>query len=187
MTGKIYVITGPSGVGKGTLCKRLLEADTNLCISISATSRPRREGEEDGVNYFFKSREEFKELIQAGDQLLEWAEYNNNYYGTPRVYVESKLYTGRSVLLEIETKGALMVKRQYADACLIFIAPPHMDELESRLRGRGTETEADIANRLEISRQEMAMQDQFDYVLVNDDLEACIAALQKIIADTRGS
>ncbi len=181
MTGKIYVITGPSGVGKGTLCQRLLESDPNLRISISATSRGMRPGEIDGVNYFFKTRPEFEAMIAAGDQLLEWAEYNGNFYGTPRGYVLQQLDSGHSVLMEIETQGALMVKAQYPEARLIFIAPPSMEALESRLRGRGTESEDNIRNRLKISRHEMTLRDRFDHVLVNDDLEACFAQLRALI------
>lgn len=183
MTGKIYVVTGPSGVGKGTLCQRLLESEPNLCISISATSRGMRPGETDGVNYFFKTRPEFEAMIAAGDQLLEWAEYNGNYYGTPSAYVLEQLAGGRSVLMEIETQGALMVKAQYPEARLIFIAPPSMEALESRLRGRGTETEDNIRNRLAISRHEMTLQDRFDHIVVNDDLDACFAALREILAE----
>jgi guanylate kinase len=188
--GHIYIITGPSGVGKGTLCKMLLAVEPNLTLSVSATSRALRAGETDGVSYHFKTRGEFEAMI-AHDQaqadaerhhLLEWAEYNGNYYGTHRSVVQEALQAGRNVLLEIETQGALQVKRKFPAAHLIFVAPPSLEELEHRLRVRGTESEADIASRLEISRHEMTLQDQFDYVLVNQRLEACMTAIREIIA-----
>ncbi len=190
--GHIYIITGPSGVGKGSLCKMLLAVEANMTLSVSATSRGIRAGETDGVSYHFKTRAEFEALI-AQDQaqpnaerhhLLEWAEYNGNYYGTPRSVVQDSLNGGKNVLLEIETQGALQVKRKFPKAHLIFVAPPSLEELEYRLRTRGTEAEADIARRLEISRHELTLQDQFDYVLVNQRLEACMNAIREIIART---
>jgi guanylate kinase len=190
MSGNIFIITGPSGVGKGTLCQLLLEAHPSLCLSVSATSRPMRAGERDGVNYFFKTRDEFEAMIahDAAEpdprchHLLEWAEYNGNYYGTPRECVQATLDDGRSVLLEIETQGALIVKRKFPSACLIFIAPPGMEELERRLRGRGTEAETDIESRLHIARDELAMQDQFDHVVINADLQTCLKSIEAILA-----
>ena len=181
MSGKIYVITGPSGVGKGTLCNLLLDSDPNLSLSISATSRSMRDGETDSVNYFFKTREQFEDMIAAEDQLLEWAEYNGNYYGTPRSYVESKLAEGQSILLEIETQGALMVKDKYPEARLIFIAPPSFEELETRLRGRGTETDENIENRLTISRYEMTLQERFDHTFINEDLDTCLREIRRVM------
>lgn len=193
--GKIFVITGPSGVGKGTLCKLLLaENSPALCLSISATSRPQRLGEEDGVHYHFKTPDAFQALI-AHDQtatdpqshhLLEWAQYNGNYYGTPRASVQAQLEAGRHVLLEIDTQGALLVKQKFPDACLIFIAPPNMDELERRLRVRATDAEADIVNRLAISKQEMQLQDQFDYILINESLDECFQELQALVQFVTG-
>lgn len=189
LRGNIYVVTGPSGVGKGTLCNLLLEANPALCLSISATSRGMRVGEQDGVNYHFKTREAFEAMIAHDDaepnperhHLLEWAEYNGNYYGTPRAAVETALMQGNHVLLEIETQGALLVKRKFPAARLIFIAPPGMDELERRLRGRGTEQDVDIENRLRIAQQEMELQDRFDHVCVNADLQTCLVELQRLI------
>lgn len=187
--GNIFIITGPSGVGKGTLCQLLLAEDANLCLSISATSRGMRVGEVDGVNYHFKTRSEFEAMIAEDEacadlechHLLEWAQYNGNYYGTPRQVVQEALAQGQNILLEIETQGALQVKRKFPAARLIFIAPPSMEELERRLRDRGTEAEADIENRLRISRHEMTLRDQFDHVLVNDHLETCLRAVREII------
>jgi guanylate kinase len=183
MAGQIYVITGPSGVGKGTLCRRLLQESEVLLPSISATSRPKRQGEEEGLDYFFKTREEFEAMIKD-NALLEWAEYNGNYYGTPCEYVEDSLNQEYGILLEIEVQGALQVRNKFPEARLIFIAPPSMDALEARLRGRGTDEEAVIASRLKISQQEMTLQDRFDHVVVNDDLESCV---QKLLAIISGS
>ncbi len=188
-SGGIFIITGPSGVGKGTLCQRLLAADPNLQLSISATSRGMRAGEVDGVNYHFKTRPEFESLIEQDARqpdpeqhhLLEWAEYNGNYYGTPRLALQNAMNQGKNVLLEIEVQGALQVKRKFPAACLVFIEPPSMEELENRLRTRGTEQEADIENRLRISRHEMTLRDQFDHVLVNARLDECQKAIQAII------
>ncbi|MCE3236081.1 MAG: guanylate kinase [Vampirovibrio sp.] len=187
--GNIYVVTGPSGVGKGTLCALLLEANPALRLSISATSRGMRVGEQDGVNYHFKTKEAFEAMIAHDNaepnpekhHLLEWAEYNGNYYGTPRAAVEAALSQGNHVLLEIETQGALQVKRKFPEARLIFIAPPGMEELERRLRGRGTEADADIENRLRIARHEMTLQEQFDHICTNADLQACLLDLREII------
>jgi guanylate kinase len=193
--GKIYIITGPSGVGKGALCQLLLAEDEGLQLSISATSRAIRAGETDGISYHFKTRPEFEAMIAHDEAqpdpgehyLLEWAEYNGNYYGTPRHGVEAALNAGKNVLLEIETQGALQVKRKFEAACLIFIAPPSLQELERRLRIRGTEAEIDIENRLNISRHEMTLQNQFDYVLVNENLKTCSQAIQAIIQSKNGT
>lgn len=189
MTGKIFVITGPSGVGKGTLCQLLLERSPDLRLSVSATSRAMRPGETDGVNYHFKTREQFEAMIahDRGEsvpekhQLLEWAEYNGNYYGTPREAVQQLLDEGKSVLLEIEVQGALIVKEKFPEACLIFITPPDMEELERRLRGRGTDADENIRQRLEISRREMELRHRFDYVISNCTLDTCVDELEAII------
>ncbi len=186
MSGNIFIITGPSGVGKGTLCNLLLQEESSFQLSISATSRAMRAGEQEGVNYYFKTREAFEALIAEDAQepdphqhhLLEWATYNGNYYGTPRSGVQQALNAGCNVLLEIEVQGALMVKEKFPSACLIFIAPPSIEELERRLRGRGTEQDADIESRLAIARQELALQDRFDHVLVNEDLQLCLERLR---------
>lgn len=189
MSGHIFIITGPSGVGKGTLCALLLKDDPQFKLSISATSRYMRQGEEDGVNYFFKTRDAFQAMIDHDDQqpdptqhhLLEWAEYSNNFYGTPREPVEASLKQGLNVLLEIETQGAMLVKRKFPAACQIFIAPPDMETLEQRLRSRGTEAEADIQSRLEWARHELTQQAFFDHVVVNNNLEDCLREIRQII------
>jgi guanylate kinase len=187
--GRIFVITGPSGVGKGTLCKLLLARDPGLLLSVSATSRPPRPGERDGVEYHFYSPEAFAAMTERERQepdpsrheLLEWAKYNGHYYGTPRRAVQTALDAGRNVILEIETQGALTVKARFPQAFLIFIAPPDLAVLEQRLRGRATDSEESIRNRLAIARQELALQDRFDTVLINDELEGCLTRLQFVI------
>jgi guanylate kinase len=179
-TGNLFVITGPSGVGKGTLCKRLLEANPDLHLSISTTSRSPRPHETDGVDYHFVDRETFEQYIAAG-QFLEWAEYNGNYYGTRQEAVREALVQGRHVLLEIDTQGALAVKEQFPQACLIFIEPPSMEELRHRLHGRGVNSEEEIEARLAISLEELAKKPQFDQILINDQLESCFGELQTLI------
>jgi len=193
MTGHIFVITGPSGVGKGTVCSLLLQNDPNFTLSISATSRAMRPGEVDGVNYLFKTREQFQAMIDHDQSqpdptrhhLLEWAVYNDNFYGTPRQPVEESLQQGVNVLLEIETQGARLVKSKFPQACQIFIAPPDMAELERRLRGRGTEDEANILNRLRIAEQELEQQAHFDYVVVNTSVEQCMREIRQIVDSFR--
>ncbi len=182
LQGKLFVITGPSGVGKGTVCQRLLREIEGLTLSISATSRPKRLHEEDGRDYFFKTPAEFEQMIEE-DLLLEWAQYNGNYYGTPRKAVEQCLQLGQDILLEIDTQGALMIKEKFgAHACLIFVAPPSMQELEARLRGRGTDGDTVIRSRLEIAKHELMLKEQFDFVVVNQDLEICLGRIRNILA-----
>lgn len=194
MTGHIFIITGPSGVGKGTLCSLLLQENPEFSLSVSATSRPMRQGEVHGVNYYFKTREEFQAMIEHDQNhpdpiqhhLLEWAIYNDHFYGTPRQHVESALQQGRKVLLEIETQGARLVKSKFPTACQIFIAPPDMQELERRLRGRGTEDEASIQNRLRIAQQELVEQTHFDYVVINANLDESLSEIRRIIQSVNG-
>jgi guanylate kinase len=190
MTGHIFVITGPSGVGKGTVCSLLLQEDPRFTLSVSATSRAMRPGEVHGVNYYFKTRDEFQAMIDHDEQqpdptchhLLEWAMYNSHFYGTPRQPVEERLKQGAHVLLEIETQGARLVKAKFPQACQIFIAPPEMNELERRLRGRGTEDEANIQNRLRIAEHELTQQAHFDHVVVNTSVEACLNEIRQIVS-----
>jgi guanylate kinase len=175
--GKLIVLSGPSGVGKGTLCKRLRTAmGETLQISVSATTRPKRSQEQDGTDYFFLTPPEFEQWIQAG-YLLEWAEFAGNYYGTPRVSVENALKKGISVLLEIEVKGALQIKTSFSEALLIFIAPPDFAVLEARLRSRGTNDEDDINRRLAIARWEMTQTPLFENIFVNTHIDETTAAL----------
>ncbi|CAJ1002066.1 MULTISPECIES: guanylate kinase [Bacillales] len=178
--GLLLVLSGPSGVGKGTVCKALRERMPDLVYSVSATTRAPRAGEVEGVNYFFKSKEEFRRMIEQ-DELLEWAEYVGNYYGTPRQFVVDMLEQGRDVILEIEVQGALQVKKKFPQGVFLFLAPPDLAELENRIVGRGTETEETIRHRMEMARQEIELMDQYDYVVVNDMIECACERIQSII------
>ena len=165
------VVSGPAGVGKGTVVKRACElAEGNIHLSISATTRAPRPIDTEGVTYYFKTKDEFKSMI-ANNQVLEWAEYVGNYYGTPRKPVEDALSRGQDVILEIEVQGAMQIKKNFPEAVLTFIAPPSYEELESRLRGRGTETEEQILSRLETAKGELAKMGEYDYIIVNDKIE----------------
>ena len=177
---RLALLTGPSGVGKGTLVTRLLARHPQLWLSVSATTRAPREGEQDGIHYFFHSRDSFEALVRAGG-LLEWAEFAGNCYGTPRQPVMQRLQSGTSVLLEIELEGARQVRQNFPEALQIFLAPPSVEELEHRIRGRGTESEASIQKRLERARTELAAQGEFDAVVVNDDLETALSELERLM------
>jgi guanylate kinase len=178
--GKLIVITGPSGVGKGTLVNLLRDRHPQLYLSVSATTRQPRNGEIDGENYYFLSREEFQKAIEDED-FLEWAEYAGNYYGTPRSKVVDRLDRGINVVLEIELLGARQIGSNFPDALRIFILPPSDVELEKRLRSRGTDSEMAINRRLQRAREEIAASDEFDLKIVNDDLETALGELEKAI------
>ena len=181
--GLLIVVSGPAGSGKGTVNGRLLETG-DFAFSVSATTRNPREGEVDGVHYHFLTRERFEELIEK-DRFLEYAQYAGNYYGTPLDPVEEHLEQGHDVILEIELQGALQVKKRLPKAVLVFIAPPSFEELESRLRGRGTETDEVIRNRLAIARQECANMDEFRFIVVNDEVEDAADRLRAIMLSCR--
>lgn len=178
--GKLFVISGPSGTGKGTLIARLFEKRDGLSLSVSATSRAPREGEKNGVNYFFYTKEEFKQRIEK-NEFLEHACFCENYYGTPKAYVEEKLENGINVILEIEVNGAMQIKNNCPDAVLIFILPPSEQELEKRLRGRNTETDEVIQNRLTAAKWEISMADNYKYKVVNDSIERAVEEIENII------
>lgn len=178
--GVLTVVSGFSGAGKGTVMKRLLEKYKNYALSISVTTRKPREGERDGVEYFFRTREEVEEMIQ-NDQLLEHAEYVGNYYGTPRFYVEEMLSQGKNVILEIEIQGAMKIKEKIPETVLVFVTPPTIEELRSRLTGRGTETADVIASRLRRAAEESEGMNDYDYILINDQVEDCVDQLHQII------
>ena len=178
--GVLSVVSGFSGAGKGTVMKSLMSKYNNYALSISATTRKPREGEENGREYFFKTVEEFKEMIN-NNQLIEYATYNGNFYGTPKAYVESKLNEGFDVVLEIEPQGAMQIKEQNDDVVLIFITPPSADELKRRLVNRGTEDMDTINARLAIAEKESVYMDKYDYLLVNDELEVCVEELHNTI------
>lgn len=178
--GILVVVSGFSGAGKGTVMKRLMEKYDGYALSVSATTRKPRPGEEDGREYFFRTRDEFEKLIEE-DALLEYARYVENYYGTPRSYVEEQLQAGRNVILEIEIQGAMKIKEKIPEALLVFVTPPTVEELERRLTGRGTETAQVITDRLARAGEEAEGMGQYDYILVNDTVEECVDHLHQII------
>ncbi|SMO47037.1 guanylate kinase [Melghirimyces algeriensis] len=165
--GLLVVLSGPSGAGKGTVCSALKEEVPELVYSVSATTRPPRKGEVEGVNYFFKSKEAFQRMINQGE-LLEWAKYVNNYYGTPRTFVEERLAQGHDVLLEIEVQGAYQVKKVFPEGVFIFLLPPSMEELRARIQGRGTESKDTVEDRMKAAREELGHARYYDYLVVND-------------------
>ena len=183
--GRLYVFTGPSGAGKGTVLHRLLDEVPGLSLSVSATTRVPRPGEQDGVHYYFISKQAFEQKI-AENAFLEYAEYVDNYYGTPERPVEEQLAAGRDVILEIEVQGAMQVHAKRPDAVLVFLTPPSLEELARRLRGRGTESEEKVLKRLEAARRDLEYQAQFDYVVVNDRVENAVGQLKQIVLGTRG-
>lgn len=182
--GSLFIITGPSGAGKGSVLSRVLPSLENVFLSVSATTRKPRPGEEDGVNYYFISRECFDEMVERGE-LLEHAEYVGNCYGTPEGPVNRRLEDGQDVILEIEVQGALIVKEKRPDAVLVFIVPPSFDILERRLRNRGTEAEEVVEKRLQKARAECAHMDDYDFIVVNDLLDDAVRDLSAIITAER--
>lgn len=182
--GKLLVISGPSGAGKSTVVFKAIEGREDICFSTSVTTRSPRPGEVDGREYFFVDFERFREMVEH-NELLEHAEYVANRYGTPRFYVEQRLEEGMNVVLDIEVQGARQVRKKMPEAVLIFIAPPSLEELERRLRGRGTDTESAIEGRLIRAQQEFQEADFYDYLIVNDDVEKAAAKLNAIIEAER--
>lgn len=180
--GLLIVMSGPSGVGKGTIREELFKMDQTgrYRFSVSATTRAPRVGEVDGVSYYFKTKEAFETMIQ-NDELIEYAQFVSNYYGTPKQEVENRLEEGYDVFLEIEVDGAMQVKEKMPEAIFIFIAPPSLDDLVTRLQKRGTETEAVIASRVNTAKQELTYQKEYDYVVVNDDVNRAVTEIQHII------
>ena len=177
--GKLFVISGPSGVGKGTLLKKFLDKNENIKLSVSCTTRKPRRGENEGINYFFLSEKMFKDSIENGE-FLEWAKYSDHFYGTKKLYVEKKLQEGKNLILEIDTQGAFQVEKQIKDSILIFIMPPSFKELEKRLRGRNTEDESSIQKRLNFVKKEIENSKYFKYKIVNDKLESALKQLDEI-------
>lgn len=178
--GRLFVVSGPSGVGKGTLLKLVLPTLPNVLYSISVTTRPPRQNEVDGRDYFFVTEEEFKRMIEEGE-FLEWAEVYGHLYGTPRRWVERKLAEGFDVVLEIDVQGAMQVKEKCSEAVLIFILPPSMEELRRRIEGRALDSHEEIEKRMSKAEWEMSFKDKFDYQIVNDDLNEAAKKLRSIL------
>ena len=182
--GVLTVVSGFSGAGKGTVMKRLIQKYDDYALSISVTTRKPREGERDGIEYFFKTKEEVETMIE-NDEFLEYARYVDNYYGTPRFYVEEMLAKGKNVILEIEIQGAMQIKSKNPEAVLVFVTPPSFEELRNRLVGRGTETADVIESRLIRASEEAEGMPSYDYILVNDQVEDCVDRLHQIILSER--
>ncbi len=178
--GLLLVISGFAGTGKGTIVSMLRERYGNYALSVSATTRAPRNGEVDGVHYFFKTKEEFLQMI-VEDELFEYAQYVDNYYGTPKKYVQEQMDAGKDVILEIEMQGALKIKEQFPDVVLLFVVPPDADTLEARLLGRGTETPEVVKKRLGRAVEESDYMERYDYFIVNDDLDECVERVHAVI------
>lgn len=178
--GLLIVISGPSGVGKGTVCTKLLVAETRLKLSVSDTTRKPREGEKNGINYSFITKEQFLANMR-NNAYLEWAEVYGNFYGTPKAAVEENITIGRDTLLEIDAQGAFLVKEKFPDGIFIFIVPPNFEVLEHRLRGRNTDTEETIRKRLHLFKEEIKQIPMYDYIVVNDDIEDTVKKVKAII------
>lgn len=178
--GLLLVISGPSGCGKGTICKKLLSRNQNINFSISATTRKPRKGEANGINYFFVGKEEFKNMIK-NDEFLEYASVHGNYYGTPKKYVFEKMAEGENIILEIDVQGALQIKEKYPEGVFIFILPPSMEELKNRIVKRGTESKEDIDRRLNNAYKEIELAKQYDYIVLNDQVLSAVEKIESII------
>ncbi len=182
--GRLFVISGPSGAGKSTVVSRMLEKAPELFLSVSATTRSMRKGEAEGINYYYKTREEFQQMLKDGE-FLEWAQFCENYYGTPKTPVQKKLEEGKNVILEIEIQGAMKVKETFPESTFIFIVPPSMEELVARIRGRGTETEEVIALRMNTAKTELGFAKEYDYIVPNHEVEKTADQILSIIVADR--
>ena len=178
--GNLTVLTGPSGVGKGTIVRKILDNHSDVWLSISATTRQPRSGEIDGEHYFFLEKKDFQKIID-NEGFLEWAAFSNNFYGTPKKIVKEKIEEGTNVLLEIELEGARQIRKSFPEALQIFIAPPDLSELEKRIRGRGTESEDAIRNRLDIANKELFAKKEFDAVVINKDINQAFEDIEGLM------
>lgn len=179
--GVLIIISGPSATGKGTVCKKLMSENQNLRFSVSVTTRDPRPGEFEGVNYFFRTQEEFQKMIE-NDELLEWAEVYGNFYGTPREIVQASLDRGQDIVLEIDPQGALQVKSRFPQGVFIFLMPPSLEELASRIKKRGSETSEVMARRLMAAKLEIGSAFQYDYLVINDELSTAVYQIKQILA-----
>lgn len=184
--GILIVVSGFSGAGKGTLMRKLLETYDNYALSVSMTTRNPRDGEKEGISYFFSTKEEFEKKIREGG-LIEYARYCDNYYGTPKAYVEEQLACGKDVILEIEIQGALKIREQFPEALLLFVTPPSIGELKKRLTARGTETQEVINKRLRRAGEEAEGIEKYDFLVVNDDLDRCVKEIHDIVTASRNT
>jgi guanylate kinase len=182
--GNLIILSGPSAVGKGTVIEALMKEYQNISYSISVTTRQARPGEEDGVDYFFVSKDKFDNMIENGE-FIEWAKVHGNYYGTPKGYVEEAIASGRDVILEIDIQGATQVKKEYKEGIFIFLAPPSLEELRSRIYKRDKDTEEAIEVRLENATEEMEQAEDYDYIIVNDEVSKAFKKLKAIIIAER--
>jgi guanylate kinase len=182
--GILFIISGPSGVGKGELCKNLLKDNQQIQVSVSATTRHPRTGEVDGVNYFFMTKEKFETLLEE-DAFLEYAKVYDNYYGTPKKYTMESLNEGKDIILEIDIVGATKIKEKIPEGVFIFILPPSLNELKNRIVGRGTESESDIAKRHGSAKEEIKQVKKYDYAVINDDLQSAAKDIEAIIRAER--
>lgn len=178
--GLLIVLSGPSAVGKGTVCAALRKENTEIQYSVSATTRQPRDGETEGVSYFYKTKAEFEEM-KENNELLEWAEYVGNCYGTPRKFVEETIATGKDVILEIEVQGALQVKETFPEGVFIFLMPPSLKELRKRIENRGTETPELIDSRMSVAKEEIELMDKYDYVVENDEVHLAVERIKAIV------
>ncbi len=178
--GLLIVISGPSGAGKGSICDKFIKDNPNIALSISATTRLPRKGEKEGLNYYYKSRKEFENMIE-NSELLEWACFCGNYYGTPKEYVDRLLKQGKDVVLEIEVQGALKVKEQYPEGVYVFVLPPSIQELKKRIINRATESEESIKRRLKTAQLEFVHIERYNYIIVNEQLDKAVITLEAIV------
>ncbi len=178
--GNLTVLTGPSGVGKGTIVRKILNSHSDVWLSISATTRQPRSGEIDGKDYFFLEKKNFQEIIDK-EGFLEWASFSNNFYGTPKKIVKEKIEEGTKVLLEIELEGDRQIRKSFPEALQLFLAPPNLDELEKRIRGRATESEEAIRDRLSIANKELMAKKEFDAVVINDNIEKAFKEIEGLM------
>lgn len=179
-SGLLIVVSGPSGSGKGTVLKKVIDNNDDIILSVSSTTRTPRKDEIDGIDYNFISKSEFEKLIN-NNEIIEYALYCENYYGTPKKYVEENCKTGNNVILEIEVQGALQIKEKYPESILIFIMPPSLNELENRLKNRNTEDELSIKNRIRTAIDEIKLSNKYDYIVVNNDIDTCSMDIENII------